>query len=123
MKSMNRFHFNVGMASSLVMAACGALAQDTETYTPLGLQNRPPLKTAWQADTNAIAQLGVGYTSEDNFMFGEYNGLNKEGANVIGNLQWQDFNRGDNYLQGYVSNIGLDTREGELTWAGPENSP
>tara|TARA_R110001599_G_scaffold145321_2_gene327727 strand:+ start:20040 stop:22304 length:2265 start_codon:yes stop_codon:yes gene_type:complete len=116
MKSMNRFHFNVGMASSLVMAACGAVAQDTETYTPLGLQNRPPLKTAWQADTNAIAQLGGGYTSEDNFMFGEYNGLNKEGANVIGNLQWQDFNRGDNYLQGYVSNIGLDTREGELTW-------
>ena len=87
-----------------------------ETYTPLGLQNRPPLKTAWQADSQGIAQLGVGYTSDDNYMFGEYNGLNKDGANVIGNLQWQDFSGADNYLQGYVSNLGLDTREGELTW-------
>lgn len=116
MKGMKLFRFKVGMASSLAMVACGALAQDTESYTPLGLENRPTLKTAWQADTTGIVQLGAGYTSDDNFMFGEYNGLNKEGANVIGNLQWQDFNRGDNYLQGYVSNIGLDTREGELTW-------
>ena len=45
-----------------------ALAQDAETYTPLGLQNRPPLKNAWQADSKGIAQLGVGYTSDDNFM-------------------------------------------------------
>jgi MtrB/PioB family decaheme-associated outer membrane protein len=116
MKSMNRFHYPMGMASSLVMVACGALAQETETYTPLGLENRPPLKTIWQADTKGIAQLGLSYTSDDNYMFGEYNGLNKDGANAIGNLQWQDFNSGDNYLQGYISNIGLDTREGELTW-------
>ena len=75
MKSMNRFHYPMGMASSLVMVACGALAQETETYTPLGLENRPPLKTIWQADTKGIAQLGLSYTSDDNYMFGEYNGL------------------------------------------------
>jgi MtrB/PioB family decaheme-associated outer membrane protein len=116
MKSINRFHCHVGMASSLVLAACGVVAQETDTYTPLGLENRPPLKTAWQGDSRGTAQLGLGYTSDDNYMFGEYNGLNKDGASVIGNLQWQDFNLGDNYLQGYMSNIGLDTREGELTW-------
>ncbi len=119
MKSMNRFPCHLGAASSLVLAACGVVAQETGQYTPLALQNRPPLKTAWQADQPLIAQLGVGYTSDDNYMFGEYNGLNKEGATVIGNLQWQDFSGGDTYWQGYVSNLGLDTREGELTWGKP----
>jgi MtrB/PioB family decaheme-associated outer membrane protein len=116
MKSMNRFPCHLGAASSLVLAACGVVAQETGQYTPLALQNRPPLKTAWQADQPLIAQLGLGYTSDDNYMFGEYNGLHKEGATVIGNLQWQDFSGGDTFWQGYVSNLGLDTREGELTW-------
>jgi MtrB/PioB family decaheme-associated outer membrane protein len=116
MKSMNRFQCHMCAASSLVLAAWGVVAQETDSYTPLGLQNRPPLKTAWQADTKGSVQLGLGYTSSDNYMFGEYNGLNEEGASLIGNLQWQDFNNGNNYLLGYVSNIGLDTREGELIW-------
>ncbi len=116
MKSMNRFHCQLSMASSLVLAACGALAQDAEQYAPLGLQNRPPLKTAWQTGSPMAGQLGAGYTSDDNYMFGQYNGLNEEGASVIGNFQWQDFNSGDNYTQAYLSNLGLDTREGELTW-------
>ncbi|MCP5129331.1 MAG: MtrB/PioB family decaheme-associated outer membrane protein [Pseudomonadales bacterium] len=119
MKSMNRLPRQLSVASSLVLAACGALAQESAPYTPLGLENRPPLKTAWQADSKGIAQLGAGYTSDDNYTFGEYNGLNKEGASLIGNLQWQDFNSGSNYWQGYVSNVGLDTREGELTWGKP----
>ena len=79
MKSMNRFPYHLGAASSLVLAACGVLAQEADQYTPLALQNRPPLKTAWQANEPLIAQLGAGYTSDDNYMFGEYNGLNKEG--------------------------------------------
>ncbi|MEE4143778.1 MAG: MtrB/PioB family decaheme-associated outer membrane protein [Halieaceae bacterium] len=116
MKSMNRFPCHLGAASSLVLAACGALAQETGQYTPLALQNRPPLKTAWQADQPLIAQLGLGYTSDDNYMFGEYNGLNDDGVTVIGNLQWRDFSGGDSFWQGYLSNLGLDTREGELTW-------
>jgi MtrB/PioB family decaheme-associated outer membrane protein len=119
MKSMNRIPCQLSFASSLVLVACGAAAQEADTYTPLGAQNRPPLKTAWQADTAGIAQVGAAYTSDDNYMFGEYNGLHKDEATAIGNLQWKDFNRGEGYLQGYVSNLGLDTREGELTWGKP----
>ncbi len=119
MKSINRLPCQLSIASSLVLAACGVVAQEAETYTPLALQNRPPLKTAWQADKPLIVQLGAGYTSDDNYMFGEYNGLNKEGATAIGNLQWQDFSSGNNYWKGYVSNLGLDTREGELTFGRP----
>ena len=119
MKSISRLPCQLSVASSLVLLACGVVAQEADTYTPLGLLNRPPLKTAWQDGSSGTAQLGVGYTSDDNYTFGEYNGLNKEGASLIGNLQWQDYNRGDSYLQGYVSNLGLDTREGELTWGKP----
>ncbi|MCB1710869.1 MAG: MtrB/PioB family outer membrane beta-barrel protein, partial [Halioglobus sp.] len=119
MKSISRLPCQLSVASSLVLLACGVVAQEADTYTPLGLQNRPPLKTAWQDGASGTAQLGAGYTSDDNYTFGEYNGLNKEGASLIGNLQWQDYNRGDSYLQGYVSNLGLDTREGELTWGKP----
>ncbi|MCB1848706.1 MAG: MtrB/PioB family outer membrane beta-barrel protein, partial [Halieaceae bacterium] len=63
--------------------------------------------------------LGGAYTSDDNYMFGEYNGLYNKGGTAIGNLQWQDFSGTGNYWQGYVSNIGLDTREGALTWGKP----
>jgi len=119
MKSMNRLPLQLSVASSLVLAACGVVAQEADTYTPIALQNRPPLKTAWQPGKPLIVQLGAGYTSDDNYMFGQYNGLNKEGATAIGNLQWQDFNSGNNYWKGYVSNLGLDTREGELTFGRP----
>ena len=117
MKSSNRLACQISAASSLVLAACGVLAQETGTadsYTPLGLANRP-LQTNWQGNSPGAVQVGAAYTSDDNYMFGEYNGLNEEGATAIGNLQWQDFSGGD-YWQGYVSNLGLDTREGELTW-------
>ncbi len=120
MKSLNRLACQMGAASSLVLAACGVLAEEArdETYMPLGLENRP-LHTSWQGSSPGALQLGGAYTSDDNYMFGEYNGLSNEGGSVIGNLQWQDFSGGGNYWQGYVSDIGLDTREGKLTWGRP----
>jgi MtrB/PioB family decaheme-associated outer membrane protein len=116
MKSLNRLPLQLGAASSLVLATCGVLAEEADTYTPIALDNRPPLKSAWQGNTRGAAQVGLAYTSDDNFMFGEYNGLNDEGTTVIANLQWQDFSSAGDYWQGYLSNLGLDTREGELTW-------
>ena len=116
MKSIHRIPCHLGAASSLVLAACGVVAQESTPYTPIALENRPPLKSAWQSGAPLTAQLGAAYTSDDNYMFGEYNGLNDDGATLIGNLQWQDFSSGGNFWQGYMSNVGLDTREGELTW-------
>ena len=120
MKSPNRLAYQLSAASGLVLAACGVLAQQAqdETYTPLGLENRPS-QSHWQGNSPGALQLGGAYTSDDNYMFGEYNGLSNKGGTVIGNLQWQDFSGTGNYWQGYVSNIGLDTREGALTWGKP----
>ena len=125
MTSRNRLPFQLTAASALVLASTGALSQEAapaETanpYAPLALESRP-LQTRWQTDYSGAVQLGLGYTSDDNYMFGQYNGLYEDEATVIGNLQWQDFRDSDNYWQVSVSDLGLDTREGEVTWGRPD---
>jgi MtrB/PioB family decaheme-associated outer membrane protein len=118
--------FQLTAASILVLAASGALAQQTEEgaeqetpYTPLGLANRPVALRA-PSDHAGTLQLGAGYTTDDNYMFGQYNGLNEDEVTLIGNLQWQDFKPGDNYWQVSLKDMGLDTREGKLTWGRPD---
>ena len=90
-----------------------ALAEDP--YAPLLAESRP-LPTRWQTDYSGAVELGVGYTTDDNHMFGQYNGLNEDQATLIGNLTWNSFNKGDSYWRLDLSDLGLDTREGLLTW-------
>jgi MtrB/PioB family decaheme-associated outer membrane protein len=104
-------------AGALALAAAGATAGEPELYTPLALQHRPPLQAPTGYD--GMVQLGLAYTSDDNFMFGQYNGLNEEGASLIGNLRWQDFS-GESYWRLSLSDLGLETREGTLTWGRAE---
>ena len=119
MKSPIRLPFQLTAASTLLLAAAGSLAEEGTLYTPLAIQ--PATTSAGMLrGADGVAQLGLSYTSDDSFMFGEYNGLHKEGANVIGNLQWQDFSAGDSYWQVSLSNLGLDTREGIATWGRPD---
>lgn len=113
-------------ASAAVLATCSLMAnsaestvEDADTYTPLALQNRSAFSSAPNV-YNGAARLGLGYTSQDNYMFGEYNGLSQQGATLIGDLRWQDFHSSDNYWQLSMSNLGLDTREGELVWGKPD---
>ena len=102
MTSRNRLPFQLTAASVLVLAASGVLSQEAEQageeaspYAPLALESRP-LATRWQTDYRGAIQMGLGYTGDDNYMFGQYNGLNDDGASFIGNLQWQDFQREHN---------------------------
>jgi len=88
-------------------------------WTPLALANRAAAIPPGGAD-NAL-QLGLGYTSDDNYMFGEYNGLHKQGATLIGDLTWQDFHSGVDYWQLSLTDLGLDTREGRATWGRPDH--
>ncbi len=120
MKDRNRIPFPLTVASALVLAANAALAETEEAagediFTPLLLETRP-LSTRWQTDYAGSAQLGLGYVSDDNYMFGQYNGLHEDGVTLIGNLRWQDFSNSDSYWRASVDDLGLDTREGELTW-------
>ncbi|MCB1847213.1 MAG: hypothetical protein KDI04_07440, partial [Halieaceae bacterium] len=65
MKSPNRLAYQISAASGLVLAACGVLAQQAqdETYTPLGLENRPPQLHPLNTSPGAL-QLGGAYTSD-----------------------------------------------------------
>ncbi len=119
MKSPIRLPLQLTAASTLVLSAAGALAEEGTLYAPLAIQS-PPAATGMLRDADGVVQLGLGYASDDSFMFGQYNGLHKEGTTVIGNLQWQDFSAGDSYWQVSVSDLGLDTREGIATWGRPD---
>jgi MtrB/PioB family decaheme-associated outer membrane protein len=113
-------------ASVLMVATCGAMAQtagdavdDSSPYSPLALLNRPEPADR-DSDYAGTAHFGLGYTSDDNYRFGEYNGLSEQGPTLIGDLQWRDFRSSDNYWQLSMSDLGLDTREGKLTWGRPD---
>ena len=126
MKQRTQIPFQLTAISAMVLMTSGAVAQTEDEpkaegpYTPLLMETRP-LTTRWQTDYAGGVQLGAGYTSDDNSMFGQYNGLHESGATVIGNLHWQDFSRSDSYWRASVSDLGLDTREGELIWGRSDN--
>ena len=82
------------LQSVLCLYASTVMAQDP--FEPLAAETRP-LATRWQTDYSGALQLGLGYTSDDNFMFGQYNGLHEKGSTLIGHLQWNDFRSGDSY--------------------------
>ncbi|MCB1677845.1 MAG: MtrB/PioB family decaheme-associated outer membrane protein [Halioglobus sp.] len=110
-----------GAAAALLLATA-ALARDPapepDPYAPLMAESRP-LPTRWQTDYRGALQLGLAYTGEDNTMFGQYNGLSSGEPSLIGQLQWQDFSA-ESYWRVSVSDLGLDTREGEVTWGRPD---
>ena len=55
-------------------------------------------------------EAGAGYVSDDAFKFGEYNGLNREGAFLVGNATARYRNEDADYLDLRVRDLGLDTR-------------
>ncbi len=113
--------FRLTAISAVVLLASGVVAQAEEdsdqegVYTPLLLGITQPDRGAAY---DGAAQLGLAYTSDDNHMFGQYNGLNEDGVTVIGNLRWQDFSNARSQWQVSMSDLGLDTREGEAIWRG-----
>jgi MtrB/PioB family decaheme-associated outer membrane protein len=125
MKTHSRFALPLTAVSLLALAIAGVVqgAEEDSTvndpYAPL-LQESRPLATRWQSDYSGALQLGLDYTSDDSFMFGQYNGLQDKGVGLIGNLRWQDYSSSDSYWHASVSDLGLDTREGQITWGRPD---
>ena len=103
------------IAAGLALAAGAVFAQDSDPFAPLLAETRP-LQTRLQTDYSGSLELGLGYVSADSFMFGQYNGLHEQGPVLIGNLSWNQFRGGDTYWRAELTDAGLDTREGALTW-------
>jgi MtrB/PioB family decaheme-associated outer membrane protein len=128
MKRRSPLPIQLTAASVLVLAASGVLAQESteeteaaeesKPYTPLGLLNRPQAP-GQPGDQLGRLELGAAYVSDDNYMFGQYNGLSDDDASLIGNLQWQQFS-GESYWKTSFTDMGLPTREGEIAWGRPD---
>jgi MtrB/PioB family decaheme-associated outer membrane protein len=112
-----RHDLSLFAVSALAGIAAGAAAEEQDAYQPL--VQGPRVISDRSLDSPGIVQLGLGWSSSDSFMFGEYNGLHEEGGSLIGKLQWQDFSAGDSYWQVSLQDVGLDTREGIATWGKP----
>jgi MtrB/PioB family decaheme-associated outer membrane protein len=55
-------------------------------------------------------EVGAGYVSEDSFKFGEYNGLQEDGAYAIGNARARYRDEGGDYFDLRARDLGLDSR-------------
>ncbi|MEQ8800561.1 MAG: MtrB/PioB family outer membrane beta-barrel protein, partial [Haliea sp.] len=104
------------LLASTCLAASVASAQDR--FAGL-LEETRPLATRWQTDYRGSLELGLGISSADSFMAGQYNGLQDQGGTLLGNLEWRRFTGAESYWQASLSDLGLDTREGELRWGIP----
>ena len=107
----------VTMAALLPLAAQGEdgdNGQEKERYANLAGANRP-VQTSLDDDFAGRLQMGGAYTFDDSYMFGQYNGLSEEELSLIGDVRFQEYGA-DSYWQASVTDLGLDTREGRLTW-------
>jgi MtrB/PioB family decaheme-associated outer membrane protein len=99
-----------------LVSAASVLADTTDLVVPAELDT-----SRWECEYCIVesgfsgeAELGVGDVSDDSFKFGEYNGLEDDGAFLIGNgtARYRDGNAG--YLDLKVRDLGLDTRSLDL---------
>ncbi len=59
---------------------------------------------------SASVELGGGYVSDDSFKFGEYTGLNQQGAFAVANADARYRNRDGRWLDLSATDLGLDSR-------------
>jgi MtrB/PioB family decaheme-associated outer membrane protein len=74
-----------------------------------------PLQTRWQTDYIGTLELGVDYVTDDNFMFGRYNGNDEDEAQIYGNVDWRWATSYGNWdIQG--TDIGTDIPFARIQW-------
>lgn len=61
-----------------------------------------------------LVDIGVGGVSNDSYQFGQYNGLNEEGAFLVLNFDGQYRDGSGDYFEAKGDNLGLDNRSLEL---------
>ena len=112
----NKLKQSAGVLLGCVLALPAITEDAPDPYSALNIDTRP-LSSRWQTDYSGTIEAGLGYVSDDNFMFGQYNGLYQKGASFIGNVNWRGW-RGDSkqYWQVDARDLGLETRRGKLEW-------
>jgi MtrB/PioB family decaheme-associated outer membrane protein len=102
--------FKPSVLSVAVMAACTVLAS-----TLAQAADPRPAQTRRQLEYNGQLEIGAAYVSDENFQFGQYNGLDDDSATVIGNVDWSSAENGV-FWNFSGTDLGLDTRAGSGRW-------
>jgi MtrB/PioB family decaheme-associated outer membrane protein len=68
----------------------------------------------FEQGTSGDVEAGAGYVSDDSYKFGEYNGLNKEGAYPIGGIMARYRDEDGKYVDLTGRNLGLDNRSVDI---------
>jgi MtrB/PioB family decaheme-associated outer membrane protein len=106
MNSINTY-FRILLLIAGLLFATNLPAEEEEGMLEEEVEELPPLYTS-------KIEIGVSYSSEDSFKFGEFTGLEDEGAYAIGNIEIRKHSViGDNdnrYWELTGSNLGLDSR-------------
>ena len=55
-------------------------------------------------------ELGIGYVADDAYFFGRYNGLQTEGAYLVGDIDAEGFNENGRFWRVRGTNLGLESR-------------
>lgn len=93
----------VPTALAMSIAAIGA-----STHSPASAQDDEIRRLI---TPDSMVEVGVGYVSDDSYKFGDYRGLQREGAHLIGNIELN--RRGDDnksYFELNARDLGLDSR-------------
>ena len=88
------------------------LAQDVNTQSEETTENGEPLvpeEFISEPVLNRI-DLGIGYISDDAYKFGRYNGMQTQGAYVIGDVKIREFDEDGRFWSLRGTNLGLESR-------------
>ena len=78
-----------------------SLSVDGEPLVPVAFLSKPVINTI---------ELGIGYVSDDAYKFGRYNGMQTEGAFVVGNIKAREFYEDGRFWSIRGTNLGLESR-------------
>ena len=104
--------------ASIGAAAGSAYAQETVTPDAFPEEYEPEVEKIPPIVPDAIIsepvysniELGVGYVADDAYFFGRYNGLQTEGAYVVGDIDAREYSEDGRYWSLRGTNLGLESR-------------
>ena len=78
-----------------------SLTEEGELLVPVEIVSKPILRDM---------ELGIGYVSDDAYKFGRYNGLQKKGPFIIGDIDVEEFYEDGRFWNIHGTNLGLESR-------------
>ncbi len=82
-----------------------------EEYEPVVEKAPPIVPDAFISEPiHSQIELGIGYVADDAYFFGRYNGLETEGAYLIGDIDAREFSEDARYWRIRGTNLGLESR-------------